>query len=79
MQELTDIDKTNVYSYKGDDYERSLVDFLNSKSIKAHTASIQDGYIYVVSECVVYKLPQFAQWHKIAEVIADGKYRQELK
>ena len=76
---MKDIDQTNIYSYKGDDYGRSLVDYLNSKSVKVHTAAVQDGYVYVVAERIVYKIPQYAQWHKIAEVIADGKHRQDSK
>ena len=67
---MKDIDQTNIYSYKGDDYCKALKDYLASKGIKVASIELEAGYVILTFDKINYKFPQYAQWQWIVERIS---------
>ena len=73
MTNLTDTDRTNIYSYRGTDYTGDLQDYLKAHGFDVRTVTIINGYIWVMTETDAWNMPQAAQWCSIAEHMGGKK------
>ena len=62
---MTDIDKTNIYSYRGKDFAGDLMAYLNSKGASVIKVSVIKGWIEVTSREMSSKMPQYCTWGQI--------------
>ena len=70
---MADIDKANVYAYKGCDFSEDLHNYLTEKGLKIRTVDFSDGWITVMSETSQYNFPQYVQCGSIACKIKRGE------
>ena len=66
---MTDLDRTNVYSYRGENYASDLHDYLTSQGLDIRTVEYQDGHISIQDELKEYHIPMYAQWGSIVKFI----------
>ena len=66
---MTDLDRTNVYSYSGKNYTGDLHDYLTSQGLDIRTVEYQDGHISIQDELKEYHIPMYAQWGSIVKFI----------
>lgn len=64
---MTDTDRINICSYRGEDYIKDLLDYLTSKGIVVPSIRMEDGYVVIEDEWSIIRFPQHAQWWSIAE------------
>ena len=65
MTNLTDTDRTNIYSYRGTDFKGDLQSYLRGAGYDVRTVDIVNGYIWVLTETDAWDIPQAAQWWQI--------------
>ena len=66
---MTDLDRTNAYSYRGKNYTGDLHDYLTSQGLDIRTVEYQDGHISIQDELKEYHIPMYAQWGSIVKFI----------
>ncbi len=69
MTNLTDTDRTNIYSYRGTDFTGDLHDYLRARGIDVIGIETMTGMLLIETETIVYNIPNFAQWESIVEYI----------
>jgi hypothetical protein len=66
---MTDLDRTNVYSYRGKNYTGDLHDYLTARGLDIRTVEYQDEHISIEDELKEYHIPMYAQWGSIVKFI----------
>lgn len=62
---MTNIDKTNIYSYRGKDFAGDLMNYLNNRGASIIKVSVNKGWIEVTSHTMSSKIPQYTIWGQI--------------
>ena len=73
MSDLTELDRTTIRTYRGDNFAGHLHDYLKSQGIPVVQVGIINGEIWTATENTAYHMPLGAMWWKIAKRMKEIK------
>jgi len=70
---MADIDQTNVYNYKGDNYCVALTEYLRSKGLDVFGVELTAGFVMMYQGTTQHGFAQYCQWGRMAKCLQMRK------